>query len=189
MSAWDHTLNRPFGYFEEAEGQFYKQVAERHPNGCIVEVGVCLGKSLSYILPVCRKLGIQVYAVDLWIPWAELKGENTLEAFMANLDRMGSKSWTEDGPVEAVTVIRKDSVEAANQFPDGSVDVIHLDTDHTRDRTIREIDAWWPKVKVGGEMLFHDYRQDLWHVGEVVDEKLGKPDEVHVCLAAVRKKA
>jgi hypothetical protein len=64
---------------------------------------------------------------------------------------------------------------------------VHLDTDHTRERTIREIDAWWPKVKVGGEMLFHDYRPDLWHVGEVVDAKLGKPDEIHRCLASVRK--
>jgi predicted O-methyltransferase YrrM len=179
MSAWGHALDRPFGYFEEAEGRFYRQVAERHVHGIIVEVGVCLGKSLSYILPSCRKLGIHVYAVDLWIPWAELEGQNTIEAFMVNLDRMNAR--------ELVTVIQKDSVEAASQFPDTSVDVIHLDTDHTRDRTIREIDAWWPKVKVGGEMLFHDYRLDLWHVKEVVDAKLGKPDEIHRCLASVRK--
>ena len=47
LNIWDDSLDRPFGYFEEDEGAFYRQVAERHPGGILVELGVHLGKSLS----------------------------------------------------------------------------------------------------------------------------------------------
>jgi hypothetical protein len=90
-----------------------------------------------------------------------------------------------------VKIVKLDSVKAANQFADESVDIVHLDTFHTEHPTIEEIDAWWPKLKISGEMLFHDYfldeTKEQWAVRKVVDQKLGKPDEVHVTLASIRK--
>ena len=56
-----------------------------------------------------------------------------------------------------VQVYRVKSHEAAAWFPDGKFDYIFIDADHTRDEVRRDIECWYPKMKVGGLFSGHDW--------------------------------
>jgi len=58
-----------------------------------------------------------------------------------------------------VTFIRKFSVDAAKEIPDGSLDFLYLDANHTLQYVIADLAAWVPKVRKGGIIAGHDFVQ------------------------------
>lgn len=56
-----------------------------------------------------------------------------------------------------VRILRKDSVEAAGDFPDESLDWVFLDAGHTYKQVVKDLKAWFPKVRKGGMFSGHDY--------------------------------
>ena len=70
-----------------------------------------------------------------------------------------------------------DSVDAAEQVPDGSLDFVFIDADHTYEGCRRDILAWLPKVRAGGIISGHDYANgEEWGVKRAVDEIFGSPE-------------
>lgn len=69
-------------------------------------------------------------------------------------------------------VVRKHSVQAAEGVPDGSLDMVFIDGDHSARGVSQDIEAWLPKVRRGGWIGGHDYDHPLlpW-VKEVVDQQ------------------
>lgn len=55
------------------------------------------------------------------------------------------------------TILRKPSLEAVDDFADGSLDWVHIDGDHSFDAAVQDIIRWAPKVKKRGVFLVHDY--------------------------------
>ena len=55
------------------------------------------------------------------------------------------------------TVETLESLKRATHTPDGSIDFLFLDDDHTTPHVLEELAAWWPKVAPGGWMAGHDY--------------------------------
>lgn len=54
-------------------------------------------------------------------------------------------------------IVRQDSVEAAKAIPDGSLDFVFIDADHSYEGCKADIEAWLPKIKPGGFISGHDY--------------------------------
>lgn len=73
-----------------------------------------------------------------------------------------------------VSILRKDSLEAAPTFADGSLDWVYVDGLHFVDDVRADLKAWRPKLKPGGVLCGDDYywRDDKGHlsVKEAVDE-------------------
>jgi len=168
---------RPDGWFSDSEGDFYLEVVKRHPNGIVVELGTHLGRSLSYIVDFCKASNIRLYAVDLWIDLPQLPNRYT--SFVENLKKMGAQDY--------VKVLQMESSEAAKNFHDNEVDVVFIDTLHSYDITKSELNAWWSKLKVGGEILGHDYCQENEGLIRAVNEAFGKPDAVRDIMWLVKK--
>jgi hypothetical protein len=61
-----------------------------------------------------------------------------------------------------VKVHRAPSVEAAAELPDGSLDWVYIDGDHTYEGVRADIEAFRRKVKPGGLMLADDYGDRGW---------------------------
>ena len=171
--------NRPSGWFRDDEGIFYLETVKRHSGGVIVELGTHLGRSMSYILEHCRATNSKLYAVDLWVDMPQYVKTERYGLFLENLKKMNATDY--------VKVLRMDSSEAARNFQDNSVDVVFIDTLHTYEVTKSELDAWWPKLKIGGEMLGHDYNSENGGLTRAVDECFGKPDRVDGCMWIIKK--
>ncbi len=43
------------------------------------------------------------------------------------------------------------------QIPDGSLDCVFVDGDHSYEAVIQDLPFWWRKIRVGGQMLGDDY--------------------------------
>lgn len=54
-------------------------------------------------------------------------------------------------------LLRKASLDAVDDFADGSLDWVHVDGDHSFDAAVQDIIRWAPKVREGGLVLVHDY--------------------------------
>jgi hypothetical protein len=54
------------------------------------------------------------------------------------------------------TLLRMRFNEALNQFDSQSIDLLHIDGEHTYEAAQRDFLAWWPKVKPGGVVIMHD---------------------------------
>ena len=133
---------------------------ERHRVG--VEVGVFKGSFSRWMLdhwPTCT----QYYMVDLWASQAHYRqmdsasdAENQLRFELAQRNV---------APFQHKTVlIRKASVAAAADFADGSVDFVYLDARHTFDAVTEDLEAWWPKLRLGGLLAGEDYMDvdEVW---------------------------
>jgi len=54
-------------------------------------------------------------------------------------------------------VMRKTSLEASFEIPDGSLDFVYIDADHSYGAVMLDIILWSPKVRAGGILSGHDY--------------------------------
>lgn len=73
--------------------------------------------------------------------------------------------------VPNIIKIRKTSVEAAKDFPDGSLDAVYIDAEHDEDSVREDIRAWRPKIKPGGFLVGHDYV--LPHIQKILTQEEG----------------
>ena len=77
-----------------------------------------------------------------------------------------------------------DSADMAADVPDGSLDFVFIDADHSYEGCLQDLRAWWPKVKPGGLFAGHDYkdaeraRHDGKGVAQAVDDFLGHRPEL-----------
>jgi hypothetical protein len=55
-----------------------------------------------------------------------------------------------------VTLARKKSAEAVLDFEDGSLDLVHQDSNHSEQISCDEVERWTPKLKVGGFWIADD---------------------------------
>jgi len=130
-------------------GKYYQ---EHYKKGVGVEVGVQYGYFSQAIL---RDWKGELKCVDVW------SDPSVYAQAVANL---GEKR-----------LIRKSSVEAANDFKAGSLDFVFIDANHTYESVKQDIEAWFPKVRKGGVISGHDYcvYQDFGVI-QAVDEFAAK---------------
>lgn len=66
---------------------------------------------------------------------------------------------------------RGDSLKIVDKFNDNYFDLVFIDADHSYEGCIKDIKAWYPKVKLGGIICGHDYdHPDQGEVKKAVDE-------------------
>jgi len=118
------------------------------------EIGVLRGEFSEHILKNWE--GEKLYLIDAWRHFKGVIDINnaTPEGHGDNLLETLSKVYSYG---ERATLIRELSVEAAKFFPDGYFDFVYLDANHTHKSVIEDLNSWYPKVKVGGYIMGHDY--------------------------------
>jgi len=95
------------------------------------------------------------YALHTKEEWDEVKAK-ALDSVLWAKDRVRVYQGTSEG---------------AADFFDDTFDIVFIDGDHSYEQTSKDIKAWWPKVKEGGYIGGHDYRDDKnYGVIEAVEE-------------------
>jgi len=110
------------------------------------EVGVRIG---SYSQILCDTVpGLKLLCVDPWAAYQRVTQEMADTCYAQAIERL-----TPYG----VTIIRKPSIEAAKDVPDGSLDFVYIDAAHDFDNVMVDIILWAKKVRKGGIVSGHDF--------------------------------
>jgi len=139
--------------------------------GCWVELGAWTGKSTAYCMVELlqkKKFG-KFYCVDTWDGGIELAEQDIIKS--QTLEQVFAHNVA---PVlDLIVPIKSLSWDAANQFDDGSVDFCYVDAGHTYDCVIKDLHAWWPKIRPGGQFGGDDYTKGHPGVQKAVWEFFG----------------
>lgn len=146
----------------------------------VAELGVWKGRTFLHLLTHCPNT--TVIGVDAWKARPEnagVEGGETYEKWdMAGLEayvRLRSRPFG-----ERAIIHKMETHEAAALVPDGSLDLVFIDADHSAEGVARDIAGWRPKLKPGGVLAGHDI--DWPTVRAVVERDVGAhytgPDNV-----------
>jgi len=163
-------------HWQEIEGWFQWRSAQGEAaryfrsGSCFVEVGTYLGRSLCSLAEVveqsgktftvigidnCRGSGAEGPRQKDYHGDAVARGQGTFAGAL-------HKNVLECGYSDAVSLIIADSVRASRLFSNASIDWVHLDARHDYASVKADIEAWLPKVKIGGWLSGDDYNESKW---------------------------
>jgi hypothetical protein len=128
-------------------------------NGIGVELGVLRGEFSSLILAEWK--GAKLYLVDSWRHHPGLVDCNNPdpEGHLLNLVRTIQNTYHYG---DRAVVLREESVSAAKLFQDRSLDFVYLDAAHDYESVLRDLEAWAPKVRIGGMICGDDFADGAW---------------------------
>jgi hypothetical protein len=148
FSTWvDHL---PFGY--DLVGALRPEV--------IVELGTQSGLSYFCMCQSVREHGLstRTYAVDTW------KGDLHTDPYDREIyDQVVAHNAEHYADFSTLLPMLFD--EALEHFSGASIDLVHIDGYHTYEAVRGDFEKWYPKVKPGGIVLFHDIAARLRDFG------------------------
>lgn len=118
------------------------------------EVGVFRGEFAEVILQSWK--GSQLILVDPWrnledyLDSWNLSDKEAEDNYMISVDRLSRFSGR-------VRILRMRSEEAAAKIPDGFLDFVYIDANHSYTHSKKDLELWYPKVRSGGVFSGHDY--------------------------------
>jgi hypothetical protein len=117
----------------------------------VLELGCFSGFSYSVFCQAVQTLGLDTrcYAVDTWLG-DEHSGFYGLEVFKT------FNAYNEAYFSSFSQLIRSDFDEALQYFPDGSLDLLHIDGKHSYEAVKSDYSNWRCKMSDRGVILFHD---------------------------------
>ena len=142
----------PFTHLSATDKAVLARFAKQMPAGATcLEVGSYLGAS-AIIIARSLPPGSRLFCVDTWQNDCMSEGaRDTFAEFKANTSELSG----------IITPIRAASADAAASF-EGQIDFLFIDGDHSYEGCKTDFEAWIPKVREGGTVVFHDV---LWAEG------------------------
>jgi len=129
-------------------------IASLPSNGIAAEIGVDVGTFSEVILEVNRPS--QLWLIDCWHHQdAETYGSDPANAIEQAQEGKYREVLRRFADRPHVHVMREWSVLAATKFSDEYFDFVYLDANHLQ--VDLDIQAWWPKIRIGGALCGHDY--------------------------------
>jgi hypothetical protein len=171
-----------YGWFD-FEDVYVEAVNKANENDVLVEIGSFVGKSTTFMLSEIAKSNkkLNFYAIDGWdykiesgfdekgydMPWGEkyidftkrLGPDAFYNYFLDNIKYCPESKFLTKS-------IRSHSWEAADRFNDESCYFVFIDADHSYESVLKDLNAWYPKVKSNGIFGGHDL------IGEGVQKAL-----------------
>lgn len=134
---------------------------------CGAEIGVAAGHHSELLLKSIPNLTL--YSVD---PWSNSNGYRAHKS--STLEEWRKLAVENLSKYSGSHIIRKQSMDAVNDFGDFSLDFVYLDGGHDFKNIAMDISEWIKKVKHGGILYGHDYTRITigrycCHVQDVVD--------------------
>lgn len=132
------------------------------------EIGVWEGRFSEQIC--LANPGVQVICVDPWKSYDDYSDPKNVPQKIEAAKREARRRLAP----YACDIRRMTSTQAADSVPNGSLDFVYLDGNHSKAYVLADLEAWAPKVRIGGMIAGHDYEIAKRHahleVREAVDE-------------------
>lgn len=121
-----------------------------------LELGINRSDSFMTLLENCPNIS-KLYGVDNFKPHHDIWNDRVVDGMELDMIRAESLSKHLHSPHKnKIVFIEKNSLDAAAEIEDGSLDFIFIDADHSYEAVLADLKAWYPKVKSGGLMAGHD---------------------------------
>lgn len=136
------------------------------------EIGVGNGEHFSELL---SNIDIEkAYAIDIW-------GDYVQEEQVISTKEYYNSICEEYKDTKKVSLIKKESLEAVNNIPNGSLDLVYVDGNRQYEFIRQDISAWVHKVKDGGIVCGSGYNCSWTGVTRAVNQFIMDCDlELHV---------
>ena len=129
-----------------------------------VELGVFGGRSLiSIALGLLHGRSGQVHGIDPFTATAALEGTNDprndewwRDLEYDSIARAAQEAIYRLGLVRHAQLVRMRSREVVEYYADGSVDLLHQDSNHSEEISCEEVELWTPKLRARGYWIFDD---------------------------------
>jgi hypothetical protein len=165
----------------------YDLVAAMRPS-MIVELGTHYGESYFAFCQAIVECGVvcKSFAIDTW------RGDLNTGAYGEAVFREVS-AYNQQHYATFSTLVRSHFDDALDQYPNGSIDLLHIDGLHMYEAVRHDFDVWSPKVRPGGIILLHDtqIRRDDFGVWRLWTELCGRYESFefpHSCgLGVIRR--
>lgn len=144
---------------------WWPRIAKLVPKAArVVEVGTWKGASAKRWI---RAGAGRVYCVDPYRAKHDASWEANQDACEQALGQ-ARRTLAKDVRRGRAVFIRKDSTDAAQGWPQESMDLIYIDGDHSHAACLADLEAWWPALKVGGWMVVDDHILGRWWGDDVI---------------------
>jgi len=140
-----HGDNLPFeGWFDSKRETLFELWGELgYKVGA--EIGVRMGTNSAAIL--ARVPGVKLYCIDPWNAYLRVTDSVQDRYYERCVRKLAGKN---------VELIKKTSMDAVDDFKDGSLDFCYLDGRHEGDFIMEDLICWSKKVRRGGMVSGHD---------------------------------
>lgn len=142
--------NTPFDEVNQVEGLVSLIKDVDIANKTICEIGCYLGVSTETFLKFAPN---KIYCVDFWRADPDYKETDWVQNSFTEVENTFRTLVAEYSNVE---IIKKNSIDAALDIPDNSLDFVYIDANHGMFNVLNDVKAWLPKIKVGGYIGGHD---------------------------------
>lgn len=117
------------------------------------EIGVLKGDMSRLILDKWRG---ELFMIDTWVHYDDYNDFNnpSTDEHIFNLNMAIKNTDTYNN---RNNIIRMPSEKSVNLFPDSFFDFIYIDANHKYEYVKRDIEMWYPKLKIGGVFMCDDY--------------------------------
>tara|TARA_B100001250_G_scaffold310787_1_gene272724 strand:+ start:30 stop:674 length:645 start_codon:yes stop_codon:yes gene_type:complete len=136
------------------------------PNLKGLELGVDRAQSHCTLLQACPNIDLLI-GIDNWEPYTDyLREDNrpdspsnsTSPAEMEIFEFMAHHHVKFSGESRRSQLIKGNAEDLVQQFQDLEFDFIFMDAWLSYEQSLKELDDWYPKVKIGGLFIGHDYK-------------------------------
>ena len=147
----------------------------------------------------------RVYAIDPWSQeaslahtvndehknyWGTINHETLFNNFKTHLSRYNIE--------QVVEILRQTSLEASKAFFINSIDLLHVDGNHSEEQSYEDVVTYLPLVKPGGYILFDDVhwtdgginttQKAVRHLQQFCNDIGTHTDEIGNCFTVFQKK-
>lgn len=154
-------LRKRFGNKKVADGFFREDLAI-----LFQELGMTKGAEIGvkkgfYSALLCMlNQPLRLKCVDPWSPYENVSWDEVEMNFIHAKNNLSPFN---------VEIIRKTSLQAADDVPKSSLDFVYIDGDHSFNEVMRDIIVWSDRVRPGGIVSGHDYTFENHGVKLAVD--------------------
>jgi GT2 family glycosyltransferase/glycosyltransferase involved in cell wall biosynthesis len=162
---WPARVSQPYAWVEHIPFAFW--ITAQHQPRVMVELGTHTGNSYLAFCQAVAAFGLptRCFAVDTWRgdPHAGLYGDDIFETLSRYHDQHYSAFSR---------LVRSTFDEALTQFPEHSIDLLHIDGLHLYEAVAHDYHCWIDKVSDRGIILMHDtnVRENNFGVFRLWDE-------------------
>lgn len=166
-------------------GEFNLLMDKLNLHGNAIEIGVDVGNYSEVLLTFGFK---KLYLLDAWKEFTKEEYFDRTNASQTTMDKRYQLVVEKMKPHgDKVEIIRGDSRLEWKRFPDGFFDFVYIDANHEYRHVRKDIGLWWNKVKLGGVLAGHDYKNGCRHktivgVKKAVQEFCKKQGQQHVIV-------